>query len=189
MTAILIYAGTFDRAGRSIDIPTTASLGRSKLHFDGATVLPKFGIVGYALFRIFPTHDSCSRVTIDSIVVSAAPIACATVTTDSLSAELCSGLGCGTAILSDRVRYGRMPNFTLQPNPASHDVLLEADANVGEGRVVIVDALGRVCSESEFTLFGHRPIKLSIESLGSGEYFVRVTTPSINTTLPLHIVK
>jgi photosystem II stability/assembly factor-like uncharacterized protein len=188
-TAILIYGGTFDVRGRSIDVPSSFWLGRTKVHIDGATVQSKFSTIAYALFRIFPTHDSCSRVRLDSIVVKAAPTACATLETDSLSAELCAKLGCGTTILSDRVRYGVMPNLTLQPNPATHEVLLESNANLGEGSIEIVDALGRLCLQKQVTLSNHSPIKISTEVLPSGEYFVRVKTATMSASLPLHIIR
>jgi hypothetical protein len=171
-TAMLDYQGTFTRDGKAMDV--SRSPGHASLHFDGGGTSDT---IGYATFRVFPSYDSCTTVTFDSLQFGSD---CATLSNASVT--VCSIVGCGIPTLSRFVRYGKM-SLSIVPNPTGGNVELRITnekLGIGDVSLSVVDALGKEI----FSTHTLNPIPYTLPTTGwsSGIYFVRVTTPQGSVT-------
>ncbi|MFI5264594.1 MAG: WD40/YVTN/BNR-like repeat-containing protein, partial [Candidatus Kapaibacterium sp.] len=105
-TSMLIYQGTF-APGSSTDRTIATSVGFARLHFPESTIQSLSNILGYAEFRIFPTHTPCTTVLFDSMsIINDVGVICG-LAEPSFSSQICSEIVCGTAIISDFMRYNK----------------------------------------------------------------------------------
>ncbi|MDP4235443.1 MAG: T9SS type A sorting domain-containing protein [Bacteroidota bacterium] len=82
--------------------------------------------------------------------------------------------GCGSQTLSDFMRTGKLPEFTIFPNPAENSINIRSSVN-GNADVKIFDQLGRAVVSSHPFAFGRdQNTSIDVSKLASGIYFVRI---------------
>jgi hypothetical protein len=81
--------------------------------------------------------------------------------------------GCGIGTLSDFMRTGQLPEFTIIPNPVDKSIKIESSAK-GNAIVEILDQLGRVIVSPFSVTFGRDQLALiDVSNLTNGTYIVR----------------
>jgi hypothetical protein len=186
-TSMLIYRGTY-QPGSSTDQTTGRSDGFARLHFDQNTVQSSGNILGYATFDIFPLHVPCTTVVFDSIsVMSSKGVICA-LAEPSFSSEICANIICGTASLSGFLRYLRMPDVTISPNPSAGITWIRSDRDIGNTSIFVYDQLGRLQLKIEDVLSPLHPAEINLSSIHSGMYSLRIESNAYNRSQPLMLL-
>ena len=167
---ILQYQGFFDAANVKLDIPGQQWPGRSKLNVPSA----QSGVVaGYARFTVFADTGAKPQVTFDSLDVLSATSPCEYTLPDAVTSTITPPSGCGAIILSEYLKDGKIPTFTILPNPTMGDVAITSSLDLGDAEVEIYDILGRERADITVTLAKDSPVNLSMPD-GTGIYYVRV---------------
>jgi hypothetical protein len=91
-----------------------------------------------------------------------APLAITTITPPS---------GCGVTTISNFLRYGKKPSFSIRPNPSDGNLQIQTTLR-GDVNIYIYDMLGSVVAVKQFTI-KEKDTPLDLTSLRPGTYFVR----------------
>jgi hypothetical protein len=178
-----VYDGTYDKSGAKLDATITIP-GSARINIPATDLaVPGDSIVGYALFTLYPTTDSCTTVTIGSPNFVFASPQCSQLQDSFAVATICAGTSCTSPILSSFLRNGRVPVLTVAPNPAMGNVSLYTTVDLGEVTVEVLGADGILHSSELVELLKTQPIQLNVHSLPSGAYFVQVSTAGYSRTL------
>jgi photosystem II stability/assembly factor-like uncharacterized protein len=162
--SILQYQGSFDAANAKLDIAGQQWAGRSKLNIAQA----QSGVIaGYAHFNVFADSGTKPQVTFDSLVVLSASSPCEYTLPSAVTSTITPPSGCGTTILSEFLKDGQIPTFTIRPNPTMGDVAITSSLDLGDAEVEIYDMLGRERDDVTVSLAKNSPVNLSMpESAG-----------------------
>lgn len=179
----LLYQGSVSPGGIPLDIPKEQWAGRSKLHIPNVV---NDAVVGYSHFIVFADSLRKPQVWFDSLgVVNTSLSPCAT-----RSISVCTitpPQGCGVNILSKFIRTGKMPEFTIRPNPAENEILIECTENVSIAHIDIYDLMGRVYLGQSIDITQGKPNTLDVRSLPTGSYYLRIDAGGLIRTHPLVI--
>ena len=183
-TSMLVYQGTFTPGGIT-DLTTFRSVGFARVHFPESDVQSINDTLGYAEFLIYPTHTPCTTVFLDSMSISNSKGVVCAIAEPSFSSQICSGILCGTALMSDYLRYGKFPGVSIHPNPASGSASVKSDIDLGISDISVYDALGRLCWSGETMISPEHPAQMNLLGLPSGMYSVRIKAGQIDKSLTL----
>ncbi len=164
----MVYAGSVDQAGAQLDMTGEQWPGRSKLHLTNV----QSGITpGYARFNIYADSASLPIVTFDSAQVVSG--GCQYQMPEAVTSTITPPKGCGTGILSEFLKTGEIPSFSIRPNPTTGEVLLSSSVDMGEATIEVYDMLGAERSSEVLTLTANSPFTLTLPS-GDGMYYLRI---------------
>ncbi len=170
-TTTLQYVGSY-RAGSAIDGTVASAAGNTSVAFPNLPGALKNDTIAFALFHIFPTHDSCVLVTIDSFTVTKSARTCLQ-SSSVLRSNVCAPLGCIATLLSNMERR-RLVQFGAHPNPTNGSFSIISSETLGDCRLSICDALGKEQSSFDRTLTKNAAITLDLSHLPEGAYAVIV---------------
>jgi len=182
-TTNLVYLGGYAASGVQ-DITTDRFLGVAHLHFANAAATMKDSLLGQAHFLIFPKNAACTAVTIDSIAIMSNARVCA-LTQSPIVSSVCGKFDCGTPTLSSFIRYNKMPNLSIVPNPATGTAAISSTAELGQVTIEVFDALGNIVDRVACNLSPSRSAILRAGSYSAGAYHVRIITASASYSLNL----
>ncbi|MEP7234271.1 MAG: T9SS type A sorting domain-containing protein [Ignavibacteriota bacterium] len=90
-------------------------------------------------------------------------------------------LGCGNQTLSDFMGSGKLPEFSLRPNPASNSLTIQSSINLSNVQCNLFDQLGRSVLRREGLDFaGDRKVTLDVSNIPSGMYYLRMEGEGIS---------
>ncbi|MDP4237171.1 MAG: T9SS type A sorting domain-containing protein, partial [Bacteroidota bacterium] len=180
-SSALIYRSVSDRAGfdHTIGRPDGIS-ARAAFNTTADTIL-------FAKFSFYPVDSACTNITIDSLTGAAGSTACLDILSNSLEAEICSPAACGRTTLARFERFGMFPQLSIVPNPSSGVYTISSSKPLGEVRIFVTDRLGVLRSTQTGELSAEKNMKLDLEFLPSGVYFVRVS--GSNRVIPVLLEK
>ena len=165
----LHYLGSVDTANAPLDIPGEEWAGRSELHIPNAYS----GTVGYSRFILF--YDAEKRTaTFDSIIILSGSPCKYFVPSLPATSTITSPNGCGTDILSSFMESGKIPNFSIRPNPASGVTELISSENVSS-EIGIYNMLGQNVEHLSANLSKDTPLSIPLPE-PAGVYIVRIQT-------------
>jgi photosystem II stability/assembly factor-like uncharacterized protein len=179
-TSVLVYSGTWLAEGTQLDKGALLNSGRVPLQ------LP-FGYIGdhivaQAHFRIFPRYDSLTNIQVKDITWTARTGMCLSILDTDFTTSLTFPTTCGDRFLSDYLRYGVGPTFSIRPNPAVSEIVVSV-RNVEGYEVSIVDVTGRVMIDRTFVKPGDQTI--DIGNLPQGTYFVNARSDRWSRSLAI----
>jgi ligand-binding sensor domain-containing protein len=172
-TSMLVYEGCKLPNGDNMSHEEDWT-GRSKLFFESKD----FGnndTIAFARFLIFPVKDPCADVVIDSLIISPNNNNCSVLANNSLTVHVCSSIGCGTNILSNFLRYNTFPNISVSPNPSVNSITILSSMNMPDIKIELYNVLGQSQLMLETSLKASIPLKIDINKIRVGVYFVRIT--------------
>lgn len=185
----LAYNSSTDAANTKLDIPGEQWPGRSKLHIAQAVS----GVVaGYAHFTVFADSGAKTQVTFDSLTVLSAVSPCEYTLPNAVTSTITPPSGCGTAMLSQYLQSGQIPNFSIRPNPTTGNVELTSSLNLGDASVEVYDMLGTKRGAFAVTLAKDAPAHLTLPqapTLGAGIYYLRVRSVAGVTSLRVVVAR
>jgi photosystem II stability/assembly factor-like uncharacterized protein len=168
-STFLSYEGTLTPEGIAIDLDRSGTSARVRLP---ASEHDTKTDVAYAVFKVYPKSNPCTTITIDSIVAVGEKAECLEVLTDRITVNVCSIAGCGVDLISNLVRYGRLPStLRIYPNPATTSTVVETDRPASNAIYQLIDANGKLVNEGTFV--GNR-FEIDLTSVASGSYVIHV---------------
>ena len=186
-TSMLIYEGTF-RPGSTTDQTIARSIGFARLHFDQRNIQSSDSILGDARFQIFPTNTPCTTVLFDSINITNSNGAICALAPTSFSSEVCTDNNCGAISISSFMRYGKIPDVGVHPNPSTGSTSVRSDIDLGATRISVFDQMGRLKYKTESLLSPSHPAELHFNGLASGLYSIHVQGEQYSKLLQLIIL-
>jgi photosystem II stability/assembly factor-like uncharacterized protein len=170
---VFVYRGSFLDDGSRIDADPIVNSGHvlvstdfsNRTELDVTSKLQAYP-VSEDTAKYPVAFDSISWITSKNCLGSIASVA---------SSDISLPGGCETPILSQFMRYGHAPGFSVQPNPA-HGVITVNITHVKEHVVSIADLSGKVVLSSAFGSAGEH--RLDIHTLPRGAYMLTVVSPS-----------
>ena len=171
-TTELVYQGSYLKKGTAIDKLNEGWAGRSKLTIQNQDLPIGDDTIGYISFHNFSGNNPCTSIYFDSLNISIAGSSC-------LSQNpflICSQGGCGIKELSAFLRYGKLPNFIIYPNPAENSLTIQSSLNVTNAKIDIFDQLGTTLRTWPLVIFStdKKQAVLDVSMLASGIYFLRI---------------
>ncbi len=141
----------------------------------------------FARFSFYPLDSVCTHITIDSLKGIGAVTNCLDIPLASDGMNICSTVACGRKILSQYIRYGAAPQLRVIPNPSSGSVTITSSLPLGMVRISATDKLGIERASLNSELSPSEKVKLDLDFLPSGLYFIRVS--GISASIPVVIEK
>lgn len=86
--------------------------------------------------------------------------------------------GCGTEVLGNFVRKGKLPSLRITPNPAQDHAILTSDAMLDDVVVRVISATGIVKMERSLTFAPGKQVRLDTQELANGAYQIVLSTRS-----------
>ncbi len=178
-TSNMQFAGFYSDSIREDDSDLD-SIGEAFVTLDSAEIVNRTQL-GYALFQLLPVSDSCMTVSFDSIRLSTVPKQCLILDGNSgnsgVSATVCAPIGCGTAILSQLLRTGRMPVWSVaEIDP--HRLQLNYQHFTSGATLTIYDALGRPLARANVPSGGNATMEINLPNSANGNLFVQLRLES-----------
>jgi hypothetical protein len=173
-----VYQGSFSRSGYSIENSLYSGPGSAVLNITGEDLGSSDSIVGYAVFTLFPQSDTCATIKFDSLQLTFPYGDCSVQFDSSASAKICTHGSNGNSAL-----------LTLTPNPASTQVRISANADLGLVSIEARTSNGGVVLRIAANIGKGKPATLDVSELSSGKYFLTIRGASIVRTLPLIIIR
>jgi photosystem II stability/assembly factor-like uncharacterized protein len=182
----LVYRGSFDASGTSVDVPGEQWPGRSLLRIPNAEP----GIVAaHARFTVFSDTDYEPLISFDSMTVPTATVACEYSVPPVVTTTIIPLEGCGVPTLSHLIHFGALPEFSIQPNPTSSGMIeLSSSIDLGDAWIEIYDMLGAKREDVAATILKNAPTMLSLP-FESGIYLLHITTADNVSNLRVMIQK
>lgn len=165
----LEYVRAIDRLGNTIDLADLGA-GRKRIGFDDGP-LQEGGILGYAIFRIYPKYAECVPVYLDSITLSTAKPPCAFAVNPKALGEICMPDGCMERIIAQNLRYAMLPELAVAIS--AERIQISSRIDLGPVRVTLFDLLGKTIAAKEGELVPAAPIQ--IPGPAPGLYVLTVT--------------
>lgn len=163
---LLSYSGTFDANGNAIDLGSRPDQGEITI----TRTLNTDSIVGYIYFDLYWESTACRTIDLVSSNLSSVSTQCLNMET---TYEICLEDGCGTRLLSEKLRNGLIEMRTT-PNPAIDAIEVSLSHDVKNAHVVLIDANGRVMIERTEDMNRDSALRLGVSSLHQGVYFLSV---------------
>lgn len=160
------------------------TLTGNKLRISGNPYITSSGgVLSTLYFRVYLTKDSTSALALSSVLldeIDPATAPCAPSATIGGGGSFNYIFNCGERSIAGYMN-GKMPLSinSLRPNPASGDVQITLTASIAtDYRIRVTDALGKtVITSSDHITQGAHTLSLQTESLASGVYLIKVSTP------------
>jgi len=168
----LIYLGTKDSLGNTLDQSNESWPGRSKLFFT-VDSLPKDSILCYSEFQIKAGKERCQIVTFDSITVSNNAPDCALRLGEGVTATLCYPEGCGVQAITQFMQQGTFELFTIRMDYAANSLEVKASENRKLQSIQVLNTLGMI--QKEFNVLNAANYTFSTLPFSNGVYFVQAT--------------
>jgi hypothetical protein len=169
-TTSLVYVGAY--AGDQVDATTLQHPGDVHVRFSDLQRSTDT-VIGYLHFRVYPRRTACTDLTIDSIQFNAASAQCV-LTLPTYVTQVCWGASCDAPLLSDFVRYGSPPRFTIKPNPATDVLEIDAMQSVSDAALTVTDVTGRTVLSQTVSISRGTPMRLDLRSLRDGVYLLNI---------------
>jgi hypothetical protein len=166
-TISLVYQGVFDDGNidKTFSHPTSKT---AKIVFNTEdTIL-------YLKFLFFPVDSDCTEISIDSLTGANGAENCLNVLSSSIPVSICSPEGCGRISLARFLKFGKLPEIGVVPNPNSGRVTITSSLALGEASISITDALGITKFSASKELSPIIPANLNLEFLPSGIYYLHI---------------
>jgi photosystem II stability/assembly factor-like uncharacterized protein len=179
----LEYRGTTSMGGNRLDVPGASGEGYARIRIP-ASEMRVNDISAYANFSVFADTIMISRVSLDSLVVLSAEAACEYITDTRTLTTVTGPSGCSVTTLSGYLRYGKMPNLEIYPNPSTGLFTVVSSIPLGLVRIEVTDKLGAVRYSSTVSV-EKGGARIDASALPSGSYFVRLITDGFSAALPV----
>lgn len=181
----LIYNNSYSLTGTPLDKPGEQWLGRSKLKITGVQAS---GLQGYANFS-FTDSVATPKVWFDSLVVLDQASPCEYIGMNVATSVITAPSGCGVRTISDFLRTGRLPQFTIAPNPTQNILSIGSSNNLKDVRIELFDLIGRQSGSLESLILTRkeRSLIVDLSSFRNGIYFLRIESGGFVRTSPLII--
>jgi photosystem II stability/assembly factor-like uncharacterized protein len=180
-TTEFIYAGTKNRSDVSVDAFGTAPKGHADVSFSAFDLSQSDSIIGFLTLKFKPGSDYCGLIGIDSVNVGGKITECLG-TNHALTTKICLAPGCDTKTLAGKIFLGKMPSFSLTPDPARDHIQLYTSVQIENAEISVVDALGTNRLFMKTTLYSSSPCTINISTLAAGTYFVKVEAFGLTAT-------
>lgn len=180
----LVYLGSFLYYGKSIDVSGSRSLGRFKLHIDADDLNALTdSLVGYAVFKWYPYEFYCAEIAFDSIAMSVRNTICdysRIAVIDSCKGFIDAYKFCDPlAKVKGRTGSPNIDLFTFAPNPARSSSALYSSLYSGRVDLSIFDLTGKFVKQFDGMVAPDAPLRLSLEDLTSGSYYMTISGVNI----------
>jgi hypothetical protein len=173
---MLEYVGSYSTLN-ALDGTISRTAGNASVLLANHLRSVKNDTIAYALFHIYPTRDSCSVVTIDSISIGKKQTLCAQ-SLQVLHSNVCSPVRCGSMLLSQLTRYQTVKHLSAAPNPNSGSLELRSWASLDAATISIVDGLGIERAAFYRTIDKNVPLQFDLHHLPPGAYSAVVHSAS-----------
>ncbi len=173
------YLGSFSPTGVQLDVPGQQWAGRSELSITGAT---SGAVMGYAKFNVFNDSNEAAHATFDSVTVLTQTSACEYTMPAPDTSTITTLSGCAIPILSQLIHLGIDPVLSIVPNPASGNVWISSNSDLGAVTIEIYDMLGIQQSDITSQINENAPIELQLPER-SGVYNIVIRSTSGTRTL------
>jgi hypothetical protein len=89
--------------------------------------------------------------------------------------------GCGIQTISNFMWTGKLPEFTIYPNPVENSITIQSSISSSNVQCNLFDQLGRsVLQRKELDFSGDKKVTLDVSNIPSGIYILRMETNGIS---------
>jgi photosystem II stability/assembly factor-like uncharacterized protein len=149
--------------------------------------LPVDGIIGHVGLRVYSGSDSCMPVLFDSVKILSTKPPCAFAFDPAMTAHVCIPNDCVAIRVSDYLRYNTLPVFSVIEQRDA--LLISTDVNAAGVTVRMVNSLGAVVYKSSVEFNTTSPLRIPLQSVRSGLYFIEVRSQIGSWTLKQAILR
>jgi hypothetical protein len=179
----LEYVGTRSMNDVSLDIPAERMAGRAKIHIPASEIRID-NISAVSEFHVWQNVVMKPQVRFDSLSSSSSPTPCS----NEVASTVTPPSGCGIEILSNFMRYGDMPDISVQPNPSTGEFRAVSSKHRSGVHLELLDALGTLREEKENVTLTSSGISFDLTQYPAGLYFLRVkANGSMRTLAVMHL--
>jgi len=180
----LSFNGIYASAGERIDYAGT-DINNVGFRIDGALR----DTIAFARFGVYPLTDSCSEVTFTITSANADSGQCLVISSEVLPITICSGLSCGTPLISQFMRRGALPKV-LPSKVAPAEFVITSDKPLNNAVITVYNVTGvPILEKREELLSKTHPASLLLTNIINGAYYVRVQAQGFVTTKPISITR
>ena len=174
------YLGSFSPSGAKLDASGVQWPGHSELQIAGAV---PGEVAGYAKFNVFNDSSTRADVRFDSLQVLTAISPCEYSDSSATATSVITApSGCTIPILSRFVHLGRMPVFSVRPNPTSGNVWISSNVEMSGATIEVFDMLGMKQGEITVAKMNDQPLEVRLPA-ASGVYTIRIQSALGTRTL------
>lgn len=173
----LEFVDAYDLNGASV--ASGSDPKRRTLTFDSP--IPQDEIIGYVGLRVYAGVDSCMPVYFDSIAPISTKAECAFAINRTMMAHVCIPKDCIYVRVSDYLRYNIAP--ILRINQQRDHLLVTSQAHLGETTIRVVTILGAEVKSMTIELEANTPVRIPLDALHSGLYFIEFNSALGGTVL------
>lgn len=175
----LEYLGAVSINSIDLDIQGEQWEGRSKLHL--SNVIDK-QIVGYANFIVFADSLNYPKVWFDSIVTGGTVFSCSNAIQNTGVCTITTPTGCGISTISKFLRTGKMPEFSIHPNPAENFIIINSSVDIDNVQIDLYDLLGKKQIGRSINLRSTDLNTINVNTLSAGTYIMKIDDNGYNVT-------
>jgi photosystem II stability/assembly factor-like uncharacterized protein len=171
----LDYQGSYSSNLLKLDMPGEQWQGRSKLYLSAVSDDSD----EYSDFVFYSDKQQKQKVWFDSINIVNVTLPCGELsTTGNIATSIIfPPSGCGINNISTFMLTGKLPEFSVHPNPAANSLTIESNISATLPQMNIFDQLGRsVLHTKDINFIKDNKVILDVSGLSSGMYFLRVET-------------
>jgi hypothetical protein len=172
-TTNLVYLGTYDDSTALTDRTVGVAATSASITFPNLTATGD-SVIGYVKFSVFPHRTQCTSIAVDSLYFTSRSNSSCLFSVTQYSADICWTASCGSAELSDMVRYRTLPRLTISPNPARNIIELSASTVIDGAVINISDAAGHIEFEGSISVGPGSKTSMDVRQLPRGPHFVRI---------------
>ncbi len=170
-STVLVFQGGYDLDGTRIDSVTSESNVKI-LHIHAQTGLALDSVIALLHFGFFPTQQNCAQITIGASKLPGGTF-CGSIV--GVTTQICGSGNCAQTILSDLLRNGSVPVFSITPNPVSTVAEITSSSPIASARIELLNTLGRMELQTTADL-STDPFPLDLTALTSGLKIVRISS-------------